>query len=156
MPLTKQYNEILTLAAAITEGVPNNVSNLSNVSAILFENLKDVNWAGFYIAGEQNGEEWLFLGPFQGRPACTSIKRGKGVCGTAMAERRSVVVENVLEFPGHIACDERSRSEIVVPVFRGDELFGVIDVDSGIFGRFGEDDREGLEALAELVGRILL
>ena len=144
------------MAEAVTVGVDNNISNLANISAILFGNLGGVNWAGFYIAGEKDGAEQLLLGPFQGRPACTSIMRGRGVCGTAFSERRSIVVENVLEFPGHIACDERSRSEIVVPVFRDGAVYGVIDVDSAEYGRFGEDDREGLEALAALIGRTLV
>ena len=155
MPLTKRYEEILKLSKAITDGVRSGISNLANVAAVLFEYLDDVNWAGFYLAGEADGQEALLLGPFQGRPACVVIKRGRGVCGTAMAEERTVVVEDVTEFPGHIACDPKSRSEIVVPVFVDGVLFGVIDIDSEKQGRFGDDDREGLEALAGFIGELL-
>jgi len=119
------------------------VANAANTSALLFHTLPDLNWAGFYIL--RRGE--LVLGPFQGKPACIRITPGKGVCGTAAAERRTVVVEDVHAFPGHIACDAASRSEIVVPVVSGGRLVAVLDVDSPVRGRFDDGDRAGLEAL---------
>lgn len=123
------------------------IANLANSAALVWEALPDINWAGFYL--DRGGE--LVLGPFQGRPACVRIPLGKGVCGTAAARRETVVVEDVNRFPGHIACDAASRSEIVVPLVRGGRLVGVLDVDAPKTGRFDEDDRRGLEAVAALV-----
>lgn len=138
---------LVSEALALTEGVPHLISNLANVSALLYEKLPCVNWVGFYIAEGKR----LVLGPFQGRPACIEIPFGKGVCGTAAESRKSVLVPDVHEFPGHIACDGRSRSELVIPVFAGASLFGVLDVDSPEKGRFTEEDREALERLVSLL-----
>jgi L-methionine (R)-S-oxide reductase len=127
------------------------IANLANASALIWEALPDINWAGFYIL--RGGE--LVLGPFQGRPACVRIALGKGVCGTAAAGKRTIVVEDVNAFPGHIACDAASRSEIVVPLVSGGTLFGVLDVDAPRVARFDDEDRRGLEAVAEIVSRRL-
>ena len=123
------------------------VANTANFAALLFHALPEVNWVGFYFL--KDGE--LVLGPFQGRPACIRIALGRGVCGTAAAERRTQVVRDVHAFPGHIACDARSRSEIVVPLLSGDTLLGVLDLDSPELGRFSEVDRLGLEELARIL-----
>jgi GAF domain-containing protein len=120
------------------------VANMANMAALLFHQLPDLNWAGFYLM--RGGE--LVLGPFQGKPACIRIPLGKGVCGTAAAARETQVVPDVHAFPGHIACDADSRSEIVVPLIHGDALVGVLDLDSPKPGRFDEADRAGLEAAA--------
>lgn len=122
------------------------IANAANFSALLFDALPEINWAGFYFHKE--GE--LVLGPFQGKPACVRIALGKGVCGTAAAERRTLVVPNVHEFPGHIACDSASNSEIVVPLVKDEMLYGVLDVDSPVLKRFDAEDRAGLERLAEI------
>ena len=122
------------------------VANAANTSALVFDALPDINWAGFYFL--RNGE--LVVGPFQGKPACVRIPLGKGVCGTAAASRKTIVVRDVHEFPGHIACDAASQSEIVVPLLRGDELLGVLDIDSPLVGRFDDADRRGIERLATL------
>jgi GAF domain-containing protein len=123
------------------------IANTANFAALLFHALPEVNWVGFYFL--KDGE--LVLGPFQGRPACIRIALGRGVCGTAAATRRTQVVRDVHAFPGHIACDARSRSEIVVPLLRDDTLLGVLDLDSPELGRFSEDDRRGLEELARIL-----
>ena len=126
-------------------------SVFSNASALLFETLPDLNWAGFYIV---SGEE-LLLGPFQGKVACVRIPFGKGVCGTAVAERRTVLVDNVHEFPGHIACDSASNSELVIPIYLRDVPFAVLDLDSPLFSRFSEHDREGLERFVKALEEII-
>jgi L-methionine (R)-S-oxide reductase len=123
------------------------LTNLSNMSALIMSQLPRLNWAGFYLLVD--GE--LKLGPFQGLPACLTIPMGKGVCGTAAETRSSLVVPDVHKFPGHIACDSRSNSEMVVPVVAGARLIGVLDVDSPEFGRFSEDDRLGLESLVSVL-----
>jgi L-methionine (R)-S-oxide reductase len=120
------------------------VANAANTAALLFEALPQVNWAGFYFL--KDGE--LVVGPFQGKPACVRIALGRGVCGTAAAERRTLLVPDVHEFPGHIACDAASRSEVVVPLLRGATLIGVLDIDSPQAGRFDAADARGLEAIA--------
>jgi GAF domain-containing protein len=120
---------------------------LANISALIWESLEDINWAGFYLW--RNGR--LELGPFQGRPACTVIEKGRGVCGTAVAEDRTQLVIDVHEFPGHIACDSASNSEIVIPLRRGGVVFGVLDIDSPSLGRFTEEDKVQLEKLAEVL-----
>jgi L-methionine (R)-S-oxide reductase len=127
------------------------ITNLANTSALLMQHLPRINWAGFYL---YDGKE-LVLGPFQGLPACLKIPMGKGVCGTAAASRETIVVEDVHKFPGHIACDSRSNSEIVVPIVAADgRLIGVLDVDSPEVGRFSQDDRETLEQVVRaLVAR---
>src|ERR1700761_3611256 len=124
------------------------IANAANTAALLFDALPDINWAGFYFL--RKGENELVVGPFQGKPACVRIPLGKGVCGTAAATRKTIVVTDVHAFPGHIACDAASQSEIVVPLLRGDELLGVLDIDSPSVGRFDEADRMGIERLAAL------
>lgn len=128
---------------AIIGDETNLIANLSNASALLFENLPDINWAGFYLYEAQTDE--LVLGPFQGKVACIRIKNGKGVCGTAFAKNESVVVDNVHDFPGHIACDAKSQSEIVIPLMKNGKTIGVLDVDAPITSRFDEIDRGYLE-----------
>ncbi|MCR5249919.1 MAG: GAF domain-containing protein [Lachnospiraceae bacterium] len=119
----------------------------ANLSALLFDSLEELNWAGFYLM--RNGE--LQLGPFQGKPACMRIPVGKGVCGTAVKEKRIQRVADVHAFPGHIACDSASASEIVLPLFRDGEVFGVLDIDSPVKDRFDEKDEEGLRRIAALI-----
>lgn len=135
------YEDLNRKLKALIKNVPHPIANLANASALLFEELEELNWAGFYL---WDGEK-LVLGPFQGRPACIEIALGRGVCGTAIAERKTLLVPNVHEFPGHIACDGASNSEIVVPIFDGDAIFGVLDIDSPKLERFSEEDRKGLE-----------
>jgi GAF domain-containing protein len=140
------YGELARDLHALLGGERDLVANAANTAALIWEALPDLNWAGFYLY--KSGE--LVLGPFQGKPACVRIAMGKGVCGTAAARRETVVVEDVHAFPGHIACDSASNSEIVVPLLRGTELLGVLDLDSPKHARFGAADREGLEALARI------
>ena len=135
------YKELILQLKALTEGVPYPTANLANASALLWQHLENINWAGFYIM-EQGA---LVLGPFQGKPACIRIPVGKGVCGTAAAEDRTQLVADVHQFPGHIACDGASNSEIVVPIHKDGQVWGVLDIASPLFGRFTTDDREGLE-----------
>lgn len=132
----------------IIDGVEDNISNLSNASALLFEELEDINWAGFYLVKNND----LCLGPFQGRIACTKIPYGKGVCGTALMNKETLIVKNVHEFPGHIACDSRSNSEIVTPIFKDDKIIAVLDLDSASLNRFDEKDKEGLEIFCKIIG----
>ena len=139
------HSLLISQLDTLTDGVANNVTNLANAAALLFNTLEDVNWAGFYLA---DGDE-LLLGPFQGKPACVRIPRGKGVCGTTFAAGETVVVPDVHKFDGHIACDAESNSEIVVPLFKGGKVFGVMDIDSASLSRFDERDREALEAFAK-------
>jgi GAF domain-containing protein len=128
------------------------VANAANTAALIYHTLPDINWAGFYFL---KGDE-LVLGPFQGKPACVRIQLGKGVCGTAAAQRKTLVVPDVHKFPGHIACDSASNSEIVVPLIQNNKLLGVLDVDSPILGRFDEEDQKGLEILSKIfVERII-
>ena len=122
------------------------MSNAANLSALIFGALPDLNWAGFYVL---DGSV-LRLGPFQGKPACTEITLGKGVCGTAAAEKKTLLVPNVHEFAGHIACDSASQSEIVIPLMVGGKVWGVLDIDSPILNRFEDADRAGLEQLAQI------
>lgn len=138
------YRELNTMLRSIIEGVPHKVANLANASALLYEKLDRLNWAGFYLI--EDGR--LVLNAFQGKVACIEIAIGRGVCGSAVAERRTLVVPDVHKFPGHIACDGASSSEIVVPLFKDDEIFGVLDIDSPIFDRFDENDKAGLEEFA--------
>ena len=145
MPDYSRINETL---AALTSGVPHPLANLANAAALLWEELDKINWAGFYLT---KGEDLLVLGPFQGKTACIGIPFGRGVCGTAAVRREAVVVPDVHAFPGHIACDSASRSEIVVPIFRGDRVAGVLDIDSPEEGTFGEEDRAGLEAFVKIL-----
>ena len=136
---------------SLSEGVVWDVTILSNAAALLWDSLKDINWAGFYLFRGSR----LELGPFQGKPACTVIEIGKGVCGTAVAEDRTQLVKNVHEFPGHIACDSASNSEIVVPVHAGGKIYGVLDIDSPILARFDEEDKAGLEEFVHILESIL-
>jgi GAF domain-containing protein len=122
------------------------IANAANLASLLYHSLPDLNWAGFYL---RKGEE-LVLGPFQGKPACVRIPIGKGVCGTAAQRRQTILVDNVHDFPGHIACDSASNSEVVVPLVRDERLLGVLDLDSPSFGRFDDDDARGLNELAEV------
>lgn len=123
------------------------IANAANTSSLLYHGLPDLNWAGFYLL--KDGE--LVLGPFQGEPACVRIAIGKGVCGAAAEIRQTVIVPNVHEFPGHIACDSKSNSEIVIPLIKNGELIGVLDLDSPLLGRFDEEDARGLNELAQIV-----
>jgi L-methionine (R)-S-oxide reductase len=132
---------------ALLAGETDPIANAANTAALLYHSLPEVNWAGFYFL---KGEE-LVLGPFQGQPACVRIPLGKGVCGTAAKERKTLVVPDVHEFPGHIACDAESKSEIVVPLFKEGKVLGVLDIDSPTLGRFDDLDRMGLEKLAGLL-----
>jgi GAF domain-containing protein len=140
------YQEICEQLQELIANETNFIANAANASALLFHSLPDVNWVGFYIT---EGKE-LVLGPFQGKPACMRIPFGKGVCGTAAAKRETIVVPNVNEFPGHIACDTASQSEIVVPLLNWGSLLGVLDIDSASLNRFDEDDCEGLESVASV------
>ncbi|HEY1638024.1 MAG TPA: GAF domain-containing protein [Rhizomicrobium sp.] len=140
------YRELHLQARGLFEGERDAIANAANLAALLYGGLADVNWAGFYFL--KNDE--LVLGPFQGQPACVRIPVGRGVCGTAAQQRAAVIVPDVAEFPGHIACDTASRSEIVVPLLKHGRLFGVLDIDSPNSSRFNDEDRSGLEALAEL------
>ena len=126
---------------ALTEGIPYKIANLANASSLLWEHLQDINWAGFYMMDDGA----LVLGPFQGKTACIRIPVGKGVCGTAVAENATQLVPDVHLFPGHIACDCASNSEIVVPIRKDGQIIGVLDIDSPLKNRFTEADREGLE-----------
>lgn len=135
------YRTLADALAALLEGETDWIANLANASALLYDSLPDLNWAGFYLLKDGG----LVVGPFQGKPACVRIALGKGVCGTAAERRETIIVPNVHEFPGHIACDSASNSEIVVPMLRSDRLIGVLDVDSPQLGRFDEQDRDGLE-----------
>ena len=145
------YQELARMLQALLEGETDLVANAANTAALLFHGLPELNWAGFYL---MNGGE-LVLGPFQGKPACVRIAVGRGVCGTAAATRRTVRVQDVHAFPGHIACDAASNSEIVVPLEREGRLLGVLDLDSPITGRFDAQDQEGLERLAQVFLRSL-
>lgn len=145
------YRVLTEQIAALTEGVPHPVANLANAAALLWQALEDINWAGFYL---REGEV-LVLGPFQGKPACIEIPMGRGVCGTAAARDCTLVVPDVHAFPGHIACDAASASEIVVPLRRDGRVVGVLDIDSPLRGRFTEEDRVGLEAFAACLERAI-
>ncbi|MBB2199217.1 GAF domain-containing protein [Gluconacetobacter sp. 1c LMG 22058] len=144
-------DDLLDSVAAILAGEPDLIANAANVAALLFEALPRINWAGFYFLRDDQ----LVLGPFQGRVACTRIPLGKGVCGTAATRRETIVVADVHAFPGHIACDAASASEIVVPLLAGDRLIGVLDIDSPIPDRFTPQDRQLVEAVAALLVRAL-
>src|SRR6187397_549687 len=140
------YDELARDLAALLSGERDFIANAANTAALIYDALPGLNWAGFYLY--KSGE--LVLGPFQGKPACVRIAIGKGVCGTAAERRETVVVEDVHAFPGHIACDSASNSEIVIPLLRGSELLGVLDLDSPLQARFGSADARGLEALAKI------
>jgi L-methionine (R)-S-oxide reductase len=140
------WSDIIPQARALLAGETDAVANAANLSALLFNTLPDVNWVGFYFMKDGG----LVVGPFQGKPACVRIALGQGVCGTAAIRRETIVVDDVHAFPGHIACDAASNSEIVIPLLRRGVVLGVLDLDSPRYARFGEGDREGLEAIAAL------
>ena len=141
------YADLAAQLASLLDGESDPVANAANTAAVIYHGLPDLNWAGFYF--ERNGE--LVLGPFQGRPACVRIPWGKGVCGTAAARGRAVIVPDVHEFPGHIACDPNSRSELVVPLVKTGKVVGVLDLDSPLPARFDEADRAGCERLVAIL-----
>lgn len=144
-------SEMLNQLQALIEGVDNVISNLANASALIFQTLPNLNWVGFYL---RNGDR-LELGPFQGKVACTVIPIGKGVCGTAAQSGKTIVVPDIHKFEGHIACDSASNSEIVVPIFKNGELYGVLDIDSPVANRFTEDDKIILEQICRHIEKII-
>jgi L-methionine (R)-S-oxide reductase len=146
-PKSALYSELLKAADALTDGEPDGIANMANVASLLWQFLPDLNWAGFYrmVDGE------LVLGPFQGKAACIRIPLGKGVCGAAASSGETQLVADVHAFPGHIACDADSRSELVVPVTRDGQVVAVIDLDSPLPSRFDQDDAAGIEALAAML-----
>lgn len=141
------YELLCEQLRSLTVGVPHTVANLANASALIFDSLDRLNWAGFYILSGDT----LILGPFQGKPACIEIPIGRGVCGTAVKEDRTILVDDVHKFPGHIACDSASNSEIVIPIRNRGAIFGVLDIDSPYLSRFTEKDRVGLEAFVRIL-----
>lgn len=146
------YQQLKEQIMGLSQTDPWFVPFLSNASAALYEELEDINWAGFYLMREGR----LVLGPFQGKTACIHIEIGKGVCGSAVAQNRIIRVEDVHEFPGHIACDAASRSEIVLPLRDSDgKILGVLDIDSPLTGRFTEEDQQGLAPIADFIGRTM-
>jgi L-methionine (R)-S-oxide reductase len=140
------YLSLVEQLSGLLEGERDFIANAANFSSLLFHSLSDVNWAGFYLV--KDGE--LVLGPFQGKPACVRIAIGKGVCGTAAEIKQTVIVANVDEFPGHIACDNESKSEIVVPLIKDHQLLGVLDLDSPLVARFNDEDARGLNELVKV------
>jgi len=140
------YRELVQMAGGLFREERDGIANAANLSALLWMGLSDLNWVGFYVLRESG----LVLGPFQGKPACVRIDVGRGVCGTAAARRKTIIVPDVEAFPGHIACDAASRSELVVPLLMGSRLIGVLDLDSPIVGRFDQADAAGIETLAAL------
>ncbi|MBQ6360130.1 MAG: GAF domain-containing protein [Lachnospiraceae bacterium] len=145
------YKILTAQLEALTDGVEDTISNLANAAALLFMSLDNINWAGFYILKDG----LLKLGPFMGKPACVKIMIGKGVCGTAAERDETVVVPDVHAFPGHIACDAESASEIVIPLHADGQLFGVLDIDSPVKDRFSPEDAAGLENFAAILERVL-
>ncbi|WP_308517707.1 GAF domain-containing protein [Sphingomonas flavescens] len=145
------YRDLASALEGLISGETDAVANMANAAALIYETLPDVNWTGFY----RNVDGELVLGPFQGRAACIRIPFGSGVCGTAAATRETQLVDDVHAFPGHIACDSASNSEIVVPLVNDGELIGVLDIDSPVTGRFDEEDRAGCERLGEILSRVL-
>ena len=144
------YPLVCQQIAALTDGVPHLIANLANASAVLNEALSDINWVGFYLV--EDGR--LVLGPFQGKTACIEIPSGRGVCGTALAKNETQLVYDVHRFPGHIARDSASNSEIVIPLRKDGQVVAVLDIDSPSVGRFDEADREGLEQVAKIVEKL--
>lgn len=153
-PKAELYPELAQALDALLTGETDHIANLANAAALLWHGLPEINWIGFYLSAGAEGE--LVLGPFQGRPACTRIGPGRGVCGAAAASRQTVVVTDVHAFPGHIACDEASRSEIVLPLLAaGGGVYGVLDVDSPKVARFDDEDAKGLTLCVEVLRRHL-
>jgi L-methionine (R)-S-oxide reductase len=151
MKSSSEKSELYVALAAqlrsLLAGESDFIANTANFAAVLYHSLPDLNWAGFYFLRDKE----LVLGPFQGQPACVRIALGKGVCGTAAEQRQTILVDNVHDFPGHIACDSASNSEIVVPLIKQQRLLGVLDLDSPLFARFDNDDARGLNELAEIL-----
>lgn len=145
------YELLCAQLRGLTNGIPYETANLANASALLWQELQDINWAGFYKM--EDGA--LVLGPFQGKPACIRIEIGKGVCGTAVAQNATQRVADVHAFPGHIACDGASNSEIVIPIHAGGKIWGVLDIDSPIFDRFSPVDQAGLEQFVKILEDVL-
>lgn len=140
------YTSLAEELRSLLDGEHDFIANAANLSSLVYHSLPDLNWAGFYLSqGDQ-----LVLGPFQGKPACVRIAMGKGVCGTAAEQRQTILVDNVHDFPGHIACDSASNSEVVVPLIKHERLLGVLDLDSPSFARFDDEDARGLNELAEI------
>lgn len=146
-PKEKLYGQLCAELQSLISGEHDWIANLANASALLFHSLPDLNWAGFYLLKANE----LVVGPFQGRPACVRIGIGRGVCGTAAAQRRSILVPDVEQFPGHIACDSASKSEIVIPMIAEEKLLGVLDLDSPKLERFNAADQAGLEAFVKVL-----
>ena len=151
MNYVTDYSALCAQLSALTDGIPYETANLANAAALLWQEMPGINWAGFY----KMTDGALVLGPFQGKPACIRIPVGKGVCGTAVAEDKVQLVFDVHQFPGHIACDCASNSEIVLPIHVKGEIWGVLDIDSPHIGRFSEEDREGLEQFSRILEQIL-
>ena len=145
------YSLLIAQFEALAESSRNYIPLLSNTSALIYQSLKDLNWAGFYLVRD----DALLLGPFQGKTACVNIAKGKGVCGTAYEKDQTQLVEDVHKFPGHIACDSASNSEIVVPIHHDNKVVGVLDIDSPLLNRFTEDDKKGLEDLVKKLEEII-
>lgn len=146
MDKAEQYRQLEEAARARAAGERNPIANAANFAALMWEFLPDINWAGFYF---RKGR-WLVLGPFMGKPACTRLQVGLGVCGTAVTEAKTLIVPDVHKFPGHVACDEASNSELVVPLYKYSQIIGVIDVDSPCFDRFDAEDAKAIESLGRL------
>ena len=151
MNYSTNYQLLTQELTALVDGVPYLIANLSNASALLWQHLPDINWAGFYVMEEGA----LVLGPFQGKPACIRIPVGRGVCGTAVAEDAVQLVPDVHLFPGHIACDGASNSEIVLPIHKDGQVWGVLDIDSPNLARFTAEDQTGLEAVVKILENII-
>ena len=145
------YEMVAKQAAALVEDISYEVANLANISALLWQEMEEINWAGFY----KMTDGALVLGPFQGKPACVRIAVGRGVCGTAVAQDRVQLVYDVHQFPGHIACDCASNSEIVLPIHADGKIWGVLDIDSPVVGRFTEEDQAGLELVVRVLEAVL-
>ena len=152
LSLEEQYLLLIKQVKSLLTKDDNFLSNLSNLTALLKQTFDKISWVGFYLF---DGKK-LYLGPFQGKIACTQIEIGKGVCGTAAAKSKTIIVENVDMFPGHIVCDSDSKSEIVVPVFRNNQLYGVLDLDSTELSAFNETDKKYLEIICEFLGQEIL
>ncbi|WP_457565757.1 GAF domain-containing protein [Caldithrix abyssi] len=142
------YELLYRQARAMVEDERDAIANMANLSALLFYSMENINWAGFYLLKR---EDELVLGPFQGKPACVRIKVGSGVCGTAVKKEKTLIVDDVHQFPGHIACDSASNSEIVVPMIKNGKMLGVLDIDSPMLKRFSEADRIGLERIVKVL-----
>ena len=147
----ENYDLLAKQLDSLLKGVDKEMSKLANASAFLFNSLEDVSWVGFYLLDKG----YLYLGPFQGKVACTVIPIGKGVCGTAVANKETILVKNVHEFPGHIACDSESNSEIVIPIYKNKDLYMVLDIDSKSLNRFSELDKIGLEKITKVISENL-